>query len=266
MRVGAFAASDCDPLLVIGPFVAGLALLGLGSWLFFKGNESGYIRRRGQKRGLTAAGLGLLFACFGAAVYGAQAADEARNRTAADAAGFTSVPRYLAARRLGYATDGEYAAHTERQQAMMMRATDANKVDAVKAFRAEARAGREDERERLAASKAAERVKNEAAAKECRNTADCFARENMARAGFACARPVADLSESYADWVNKAQEPRFGGFRVKNLDAGVVTYIGDKIRFPNGSGGMVNQIYECDFDAEKDRVVAVRARAGSLAR
>ena len=245
--------------------VAGSAFIGLGGWLFLKPDESSHRGSRGRKWGAAAAGVGVLLAFLGAALYSAEAAEQARNQAAADAGSFSSVQQYLAAHSRGLANEGEYAAHLDRQRATTLAAAS-EKVGAVEAFRSQAVSARNVERERVAAVEAADHVRQEAAVRECRNTADCFARKNMARAGFACARPVADLSDSYSDWVNKEQEPRFGRFRVKNLDAGIVTYIGDKIQFPNGTGGMVNQVYECDFDAEKDRVVGVRARPGNLPR
>jgi hypothetical protein len=253
-------------LFLTALFVAAIAFLGLGGWLFFKRRESSYQRARGRRRGVVAAGFGLLAAFSGAALYSAEAAEQAKNQIAADAGSFSSIRRYLAAHSLGFASDGEYAAHLDRQRATMAQAVEPKKVDAVESFRNQAMSARNAERDRVIANGAADRIKQEAAVLRCRNNAECFARQNMARADLACGRPVADLSESYADWVNKEEEPRFGRFQIKNLDAGIVTYIGDKIQFPNGTGGMVNQIYECDFDGEKDRVVGVRARPGRLPR
>ena len=53
-------------------------------------------------------------------------------------------------------------------------------------------------------------------------------------------------------------------FRWKNEDRGILTYIGDKIRFQNGFGAWQDMIYECDYDPSTKSAMDVRVRPGRL--
>jgi hypothetical protein len=56
-------------------------------------------------------------------------------------------------------------------------------------------------------------------------------------------------------------EAKFSHFRWKNAenrDAGIVTYIGDKVKFQNGYGAWQRVTYECDFDPTGESVLDIR--------
>lgn len=48
------------------------------------------------------------------------------------------------------------------------------------------------------------------------------------------------------------------------MDAGIVTYLGDRIQFQNGYGAYLNHSYACDFDTESEHVVNATAAPGRL--
>jgi len=106
-----------------------------------------------------------------------------------------------------------------------------------------------------------EQVKKEAA---CRKNIQCWGDEHNIAASFACDDLVEKLAKFSHEWTDGFLEPKFGNFRWKNRDQGVVTYIGDKIKFQNAFGAWQNIIYECDYDPINEVVLDVRAEAGRL--
>jgi hypothetical protein len=56
----------------------------------------------------------------------------------------------------------------------------------------------------------------------------------------------------------------FSNWRWENKSKGIVTFIGDKIQFENGSGASENYIYESDYDPASKKVLDIRATPGKL--
>lgn len=132
----------------------------------------------------------------------------------------------------------------------------------------EARVAAAAEAERRAqAAEEAERV--EAAAKEaeqaeCRQELSCWAEEHLLAASFACDGPVEDLARYDFEWTDGFLGMKFSHYRWKDVDGGVVTYIGDQIKFQNGFGASQNHVYECDYDTVAEQPIEVRAEPGRL--
>lgn len=136
-------------------------------------------------------------------------------------------------------------------------------------------ANRQDKREKEEAQAAAvaqaERAKQDAVkAKEeeaaCRPNLRCWAEKNRVDAEVACERQVERLAKYRSEWTDSWPESKFPVYRWKDRERGVITYIGDKIRFQNGFGAWATMKYECDFDTAIEKVLAVRAEAGRLPR
>ncbi|WP_445357069.1 hypothetical protein ACJJIC_12495 [Microbulbifer sp. ANSA002] len=99
---------------------------------------------------------------------------------------------------------------------------------------------------------------------ECRKDLKCWAEENFISATVHCNRYIEQLAEYSHRWTNAWLEPKFSYYRWKDISAGVVTYIGDKIQFQNGFGAFQNHVYECDYSPTFESVIDVRAEPGKI--
>jgi hypothetical protein len=86
----------------------------------------------------------------------------------------------------------------------------------------------------------------------------------MANATVRCRPWVERLAKNDFEWTDGRLEPKFSHYQWKDQKAGVVTYVGDKIKYQNGFGAWVHHIYECDLDARGEQVLDVRAQPGRL--
>lgn len=84
----------------------------------------------------------------------------------------------------------------------------------------------------------------------------------MVGAGIRCKRPIESLAKYAHEWTDGMLEPKMSHYRWKDKKRGIVTFLGDKLRFQNGFGAWQNVVYECDYDGES--VLSVRARPGKL--
>ena len=75
---------------------------------------------------------------------------------------------------------------------------------------------------------------------------------------------VERLAQYAHEWTDGFLDPKFTHYRWRDMEAGVVTHIGDKIRFQNGFGAWQNMVYECDISADGESVLDVRVMAGKL--
>lgn len=137
------------------------------------------------------------------------------------------------------------------------------------------RAAFEAEQKKLAEEKArqdAERqakVDAEAAAKaiaevNCKADLHCLGEKHSIDAAVTCRPFVERMAKNDFQWADSWIEPKFSHYRWKNKDKGVVTYIGDKIKYQNGYGAWVRHIYECDYSTSLKTILDVRARPGQL--
>lgn len=117
------------------------------------------------------------------------------------------------------------------------------------------------EAERLAAAEAEAATVEDAA---CREKLSCWAEEHLIDASLVCDNAVENLANYDFEWTDGFLGMKFTHFRWKDQEAGVVTYIGDQIKFQNGFGAMQNHIYECDYDTIAERPIEVRAEPGRL--
>lgn len=98
----------------------------------------------------------------------------------------------------------------------------------------------------------------------CRDKLDCWGEQNQFRAASLCA-PLVERHAKYShEWTDGWLGAKFTHYRWADKKTGIVTHIGDSIRFQNGFGAWSNMVYECDFDPATSRVLDVRVRAGRL--
>lgn len=158
------------------------------------------------------------------------------------------------------------AVQRERAAAAVVAAEEQAAADVA----AEAERERIAEEERVAAAAEAERVaaaEAEAAAAEdaaCRGELSCWAEEHLIDASVVCDGAVENLANYDFEWTDGFLGMKFTHYRWKDQDAGVVTYIGDQIKFQNGFGAMQNHIYECDYDTVAEQPLEVRAEPGRI--
>lgn len=126
---------------------------------------------------------------------------------------------------------------------------------------AEEQSRREAERQAKAAAEAREKAVAEA---QCRADLRCIGERLSIEAGIACRRWVERLAKNDFQWTDGWLETKFSHYRWKIKTKGIVTYIGDKIKYQNGFGAWIRHTYECDFDTESKRIVDVRAKPGQL--
>lgn len=98
----------------------------------------------------------------------------------------------------------------------------------------------------------------------CSKDLSCWGEKHSISAAVYCEKYVEKLAQYSHEWTDGILEPKFSHYRWKNIDKGVVTYIGDKIKFQNGFGAWQNYVYECDFDPAAETILDVRAQAGRL--
>ena len=98
----------------------------------------------------------------------------------------------------------------------------------------------------------------------CRNDVSCIGEKKLVTAGVYCRSQIERLAKYSSEWTDGFLEPKFSHYRLKAKDGGVVTFIGDKIKFQNGFGAWQNMIYECDLDTKTDNVLDVRASPGRI--
>jgi hypothetical protein len=208
-----------------------------------------------------------------AAIIGGMQAD-----TEAKALGFLDAADKLTAQKAGFAAAGEWA--LKRKQILAEQAT------------AVARAKAKEDEDRAAAAKAAVALKQEADVKKtadeqaakltadtklatenaakaekdaaCRKDLTCWAERSSVRAGVYCRDPVERLAINSFEWIDGWLEPKFSHYKWADRSKGVVTFIGDRIKFQNGFGASTIHVYECDYDTIGERVLTVRAKPGRL--
>jgi hypothetical protein len=119
----------------------------------------------------------------------------------------------------------------------------------------------EAERARQAAARKAQQEAEEA---QCRQSLQCWGDRNSLWAATLCDDAVERLAKYSHEWTDGWLDAKFTHFRWKDQGHGVMTYIGDKIRFQNGFGAWQPHVYECDLDTHTHTVLAARAQPGRL--
>ena len=189
--------------------------------------------------------------------------------------GFTTVEEYKTAKSKGLDTKEMYVKHTQEQARIKAEQVARARAEQETRARAEQERARAEQEERARAEqeeraraqqvrikKGQERL---AAEERCRQDLQCLAEKHFAYATVSCAKPIEKLARFDFEWTDKKfYEGKFSHSRWKNREKGIITYIGDKVRFQNRFGAMQPHIYECDIDTINEKIIDVRARPGRL--
>lgn len=79
-----------------------------------------------------------------------------------------------------------------------------------------------------------------------------------------CKDPIERLAAHDVKWTDGTFDLKFSRLKWKDKAEGIITYVGDKVKFQNGFGAYSPMIYECDLAADNKTVLAVRAFEGRL--
>jgi len=109
------------------------------------------------------------------------------------------------------------------------------------------------------------RRQREAEEAACRLELQCAGDKYSRYAGSSCPPHIERLAKYQHKWTDEGWfEQKFTHFQWKDRMGGVITFLGDKLRFQNGFGAWQNMVYECDFNVNTEEPVAVRVSAGRL--
>ena len=119
------------------------------------------------------------------------------------------------------------------------------------------------------AGKMLDSVRNpdEFTADPCMKSLQCWGDKHLMGASVYCPQFIERMAKYDAEWTDGWIEPKFSRFRwqdVANRTDGIVTFIGDKVKFQNGFGAWLPMTYECDFDPSANAVIDVRVFEGRL--
>lgn len=107
---------------------------------------------------------------------------------------------------------------------------------------------------------AEDKAATEAALAECRKDLQCWADSNHIEASSACLTAIDRMFGAAAKWDDgTALKVRY--HRWLDRDAATLTYYGEALSVPNGSGDLVRQRFECDYDPAKGEMTAFRVDA-----
>ncbi len=109
---------------------------------------------------------------------------------------------------------------------------------------------------RQAEDKAKAEAEAKAEEEACRKEIECWGEKAHTVAAFACPHLVERLAKFDFEWTDGWTEPKFSHFRWRDIEAGTVTVIGDKIKMQNGFGAWSHMIYECDIDPVSKEALA----------
>jgi hypothetical protein len=126
---------------------------------------------------------------------------------------------------------------------------------------------RQAEEERAAQKRQAEEERAARQREEdarCSTDLKCFGEKHWSAASVKCEPRIERLAKYNFEWTDKWYQQKLSHFSWHNRAKGMITYLGDKIKFQNGFGAWAIMLYECDFDASTGTVLEVRAEPGRL--
>lgn len=170
--------------------------------------------------------------------------------------GYASKSDLDEAKRLGLSSQIDLDAFRVKEAA---RTAELRKVADAKARTEEAASA---ERAKVAELEAAQQEKK--AKENCRQTITCWAEKSKYEAAGFCKRHIENLAKYNFEWTDGIFEPTFSRYQWKSKEAGVITFIGDQIKFQNGFGAFQPHTYFCDYAPETETFLSVNAEPGRI--
>jgi len=211
------------------------------------------VRRRRLRIGLASGAITL---CAGFAAY-------AIMTVRATTAGFEGIYEQYKANSMGYYSRADWQSYLNAEETRK-KVEQAAAAAAGQARLREQVAQQAAAEERRRQEEAAQKAAQAAEAGRCAGDLHCLGEKYFPEATVYCKPLVERLAKNNFEWIDGWLEPKFSHYRWKNKSLGVITYIGDKIKYQNGFGAWVLSVYECDFDTKSKAVLDVRASPGRL--
>lgn len=123
------------------------------------------------------------------------------------------------------------------------------------------RADRIAQREKEAAERRIERERKEA---NCKYDLKCWGGKHAVDAMLTIRENIERRAKYQFEWLEGAYSYKHVRFKWKNKSAGVLTYLGDGVKFQNGFGAWQNMIYQCDYDPASGQATNIKVYPGRL--
>jgi len=92
----------------------------------------------------------------------------------------------------------------------------------------------------------------------------CLGEKGISSAGAYCRTSIEKLALHDVKWTDTGLQQKFDRYLWQDKEAGIITYVGDKIEFQNGFGAFTPMTYECDLAPDNKTVLDVRMHEGRL--
>lgn len=161
----------------------------------------------------------------------------------------------------------EAQAAAEQEQAAAEQVRLIAEEEAAKAQAAAAEQQAQEEAAKAAAEQEQAEAEEARIAEEeenCRREISCWGEKATTAAMFSCPRHIERMARYDHEWTDGFLGVKFSHYRWRDIENGIVTVIGDSIKFQNGFGAWSNMIYECDINPETNAILDVRVSDGRL--
>lgn len=205
------------------------------------------VKKAHRKRYSKLAGFSFvgMFILFG---FGGFFADSGMDEDAVDA-GFVDHAEMNEAEKSGFSDPDAW--HSYLREAAAMQAAD----------EAAAKAEVERVEREKAEAKAHAELEKDAA---CRQNVGCYGDKFLAEASTYCPDQIERLAKWDVEWTDGMLDLKFTHYRWNDKEAGVVDFIGDKLKMQNGFGAWQNVVYVCTYATKSRMVLNVAAEPGRL--
>lgn len=232
------------------------------AWYFIRWIFSSGDRKRGFKNRLLAsvALFVLLLIGFGNVLN----SEETR---LAQELGFENVDEYREAKKNNIGSSEAWRKRKDEIQAANAAEQEKRRVEELAAAeKADQLAKQEEEARRAAEAEAvaANLAQQQAEQERCRTDLQCWGEKASIKGGYPCTQLVERMAKYDFEWTDGFLDLKFSHHRWRDIKAGTVTIIGDKIKMQNGFGAWTHMIYECDFNPLTNIVSDVRVSPGRL--
>ena len=97
----------------------------------------------------------------------------------------------------------------------------------------------------------------------CSTNLSCLADKFKQSADRLCSPKIIESARYTHEWIDGILFEKFSKYEWLDMDKGLITYIGDRLKFVNSYSAHDRIIYECDFDTQYSpdgRVIDVRIK------
>lgn len=98
----------------------------------------------------------------------------------------------------------------------------------------------------------------------CRQDLRCWGEKHHVAAARVCQPLIERMAKYDLQWTDAWHEPKMSRFAWKDKDAGIIVFLGDKVKFQNGFGAWQQVTYHCDYNTLTGEALDVRLYEGRL--